>query len=102
MALFKWLSTIAPNSNLNAFHPVIEALGFEVEQSISSQYQLYASDPPRATVEQSSRVSVLISRCNKDTFDVTIEVRSSEPMLRKGTRCELKAKALQAALEQNL
>jgi hypothetical protein len=86
---------------LEIFTPPIEALGFEVDQHISSQYQLYALDPATSKVEIDSRVSILITRCNKDSRDITIEVRSSEPMLRKNTRCELKAKALQAALERN-
>ena len=101
MALFKWLIPISPNTELKSFDAVIEALGFEIDQSISSQYQLYATDPAISKVEIDSRVSILITRCNKDSCDFTIEVRSSEPMLRKNTRCELKAKELQAALERN-
>ena len=101
MALFKWLIPISPNTELKSFDAVIEALGFEIEQSISSQYQLYATDPAISKVEIDSRVSILITRCNKESPDFTIEVRSSEPMLRKNTRCELKAKELQAALERN-
>jgi hypothetical protein len=100
VALFKWLLPISPNTELKSFDAVIEALGFEIDQSISSQYQLYATDPAISKVEIDSRVSILITRCNKDSRDFTVEVRSSEPMLRKNTRCEQKAKELQAALEQ--
>jgi len=100
LALFKWLLPIAPSTDLKSFDPLVEALGFEIDQSISSQYQRYASDPSTQKVEHSSRVSILIMRCNKDSSDITIEVRSSEPMLRKNTRCELKAKELQTALER--
>jgi hypothetical protein len=101
LALFKWLVPIAPSTDLKSFDPLVVALGLEIDQSISSQYQRYASDPSTQKVEYSQRVSILITRCNKDSSDVTIEVRSSEPMLRKNTRCELKAKELQAALERN-
>jgi len=100
LALFKWLRPIAPDFDLKSFAPLIEALDLEIDQSISSQYQLYASDPVTSKVEHSSRVSVLVTRCNKDSRDVTIEVRSSELLPRKNTRCELKAKALQTALER--
>ena len=100
VALFKWFLPISPNTDLHPLHLLIERLGFEVDQSISSQYQLYASDPATSKVEYSSRVSILITRCNKDSCDLTIEVRSSEPMLRTNTRCEQKANALKEALEQ--
>ena len=101
MAFFKWLLPITPNTALQSLDAVVEALGFEIDQSISSQYQLYATDSAISKVEIDSRVSILITRCNKDSPDFTIEVRSSEPMLRKNTRCELKAKELKAALERN-
>jgi hypothetical protein len=100
VALFKWLLPISPNTDLQSLDAVVESLGFEIDQSISSKYQLYATDPATSKVEYSSRVSILITRCNKDSRDFTVEVRSSEPMLRKNTRCEQKAKELQAALEQ--
>ena len=100
MALFRWKRRIPTGKSLDYFLPLVGKLGLEVEHSISTQFQLYASDSPTAAVEQASRVSVLIIRCSRDSSDVTIEVRSSEPMLRKNTRCESKAKALQKALDE--
>jgi len=94
VALFKWLLPISPNTDLQSLGAVVESLGFEIDQSISSQYQLYASDPVTSKFKYSSRIGILITRCNEDSRDVTIEVRSSEPMLSNNTRCELKAKEL--------
>ncbi len=102
MALFKWLHPISSDTELESFHSVIEELGFEIDQSISSEYQLFAKDPARSKVEWKSMLSILLTRCSKESCDVFIEVRSSESTLRKDTRCELKAKELKVALEQNL
>ena len=102
MALFKYLLPISSDTELKSFNSVIEELGFDIDQSISSEYQLFAKDPATSKVEWESIVSILIARCNKDSCDVFIEVRSSEPTLKKNTRCELKAKELKVALEQNV
>jgi hypothetical protein len=102
VALFKWLHPISSDTELKSFNSVIEALGLDIDQSISSEYQLFAKDTAISKVEWKSMVSILITRCNKENCDVFIEVRSNEPTLKKDTRCELKAKELKAALEQNL
>ena len=102
MALFKWLHPISPDTKLKSFNSVIEALGFDIDQSISSEYQLFAKDPAISKVEWKSMISILITRCNKESCDVFIEVKSNEHTLKKDTRCELKAKELKVALEQNL
>ncbi len=102
MALFKYLLPISSDTELKSFNSVIEELGFDIDQSISSEDQLFAKDPATSKVEWESIVSILIARCNKDSCDVFIEVRSSEPTLKKNTRCELKAKELKVALEQNV
>ncbi len=102
VALVKWLHPISSDTELKSFNSAIEALGFDIDQSISSEYQLFAKDPAISKVEWKSMVSILITRCNKESCDVFIEVRSGEPTLKKDTRCELKAKELKVALEQNL
>ena len=100
LALFRWKCWIPAGESLDYFLPLIDKLGLEVERTISTKFQLYASDSPTAAVDQISQVSVLILRCSCNSSDVTIELRSGEPMLRKNTRCESKAKALQKALDE--
>ena len=100
LALFRWKCWIPAGESLDYFLPLIDKLGLEVERTISTKFQLYASDSPTAAVDQISQVSVLILRCSCNSSDVTKQLRSGEPMLRKNTRCESKAKALQKALDE--
>lgn len=102
MALFKWLLPISSNTELKSFNSIIEELGFDIDQSISSEYQLFAKDPATSKVEWKSIISIIITRCNKESCYINIEVRSSEPALKTNTRCELKSKELKVALEQNV
>jgi len=102
VALVKWLHPISSDTEIKSFNSAIEALGFDIDQSISSEYQLFVKDSAISKVEWKSMVSILITRCNKESCDVFIEVRSGEPTLKKDTRCELKAKELKVALEQNV
>jgi hypothetical protein len=92
------LLPISPNTDLPSLDVVVESFGFEIDQSISSEYQLYARDPATSNFEYSSRVSITITRCNKNSRDFAIEARCSEPVPRKSARCERRAKALQKAL----
>ena len=98
VALFKWLSSVVPGGGINSLIPLIEELGFKFQQSVSTKYHLYAIDPPEAKVKPNARVSILISCDDKDLNRVAVEVRSGEAMLKKGTRCEFKAKLLRVHL----
>ena len=65
---------ISPNTGLPSLDAVVESFGFEIDQSISSENQLYATDPATSNFEYSSRVGITITRCNKDGRDFAIEV----------------------------
>jgi hypothetical protein len=88
--LFKWLLPISPNTDLQSLDAVVESFGFEIDHFISSENQLFATDPATSNFEYNSRVSIAITRCNKDSRDFAIEARCSEPVPRK--ECALCAK----------
>jgi hypothetical protein len=100
--LFKWLLPISPNTDLQSLGAVVESFGFEIDHFISSENQLYATDPATSNFEYSSRVSIAITRCNKDSRDFAIEARCSEPVPRKSARCERKSKSASKRTWRNL
>lgn len=95
MALFKWVAKVEGDDLLASMARRVETLGLEIDKEISTSAQLYASDPTQSKVRHESRVNVLATWSNKAIGEVQLEVRSAEPMLRKGTRCEETAEALQ-------
>ena len=98
MALFKWLICIEADSLREAIGSAIERAGLVINQAVSSEYALFASDPSEATLHHERRVSLLASWSDRSAREVLIEVRSDEPLLRSGTRCELTAMTLQKYL----
>lgn len=94
MALFAWLTTVQSLDEGSALADGIASLGLKIDPAASSSAQLFASDPVDAPLRLSMRVTVLASWSNQSSGEVKIEVRSAEPMLRYGTRCEMTANAL--------
>ncbi len=94
MALYTWLSTTPRTPLLSTFSAVFDELGLVVLQDASGEQQLYAEESLGRGLPHSSKVNVLVSWTSASRSECQIEVRSSEPMLKKGTRCEQIANAL--------
>jgi len=71
-------------------------LGLEIDPLVSSEMQVFASDPAGSTAAYGCRIKVFATWTDRLAGEVQFEVMSDEPMLRVGTRCELTAMALQA------
>lgn len=95
MALFEWHTTLQAQDLCSQLRAGITSLGLVIDPLTSNHVQLFASDPVDTPMRHASRVTVLAAWTNQAQGEVKIEVRSQEPMLRKGTRCETTALALQ-------
>jgi hypothetical protein len=73
-------------------------LDLVISKEISNGYQLYASDRLGAELKPESQVKVLVSWASRNPQELQVEVRSHEPLLRSGTRCEHIAIALKRLL----
>lgn len=100
MALFKWFSQIEGSCISSALQASVEELGLAIDPSLCHRGQLFASDPINALTRHHTRVTVLATWSDKSSHEVQIEVRSDEPLLRSGTRCETLATALKQALDR--
>ena len=94
MALFEWLTTLQSLEQDSSLAEGVASLGLVVDAAACSRVQLYASDPVNAPLRHAARVSVLVAWTNQASREAKIEVRSAEPLLRSGTRCEITANAL--------
>lgn len=97
MALFKWLSDTNQSCLIALMQDQVVSLGMTVDSSVSNSQQLYAVDSLTSEISQQSRVKLIASWTNQSAGELQIEVLSDEPLLLKGTRCELMAIELQRA-----
>jgi hypothetical protein len=98
MAVFKWMSRYPSYNQHSELQNVIENLGLAINDEISNPSQLFATNPNSARLKANTRITVLATWIDRNNHDLQVEVRSDEPMLRSGTRCEQIAKALQQSL----
>ena len=68
-----------------------------IDPSVSSASQVLAADRPNCGLPMAQRVTVLASWNCSRSREAQLEVRSSEPQLRQGTRCQRIAEELQRA-----
>ena len=94
MALYTWLSTTSEDCLRSLFEPAFRELGLEIMKEASGEHQIYAEDSYVIGFPHSSRVNVLVTWTSAEKSQFQIEVRSSEAMLKRGTRCEEVAVAL--------
>jgi len=66
-----------------------------VDPHVSSPNQVLAADSPSCGLPMSQRVTVLASWNCSRSRECQLEVRSSEPQVRQGTRCQRIAEQLQ-------
>ena len=95
MALFEWHTRLRSDNLERELRQGIESLGLVVDESTTSHAQLFACDPHDHRIHYAHRVSVIAAWTNQRSGEVKIEVRSQEPMLKKETRCQTLATALQ-------
>jgi hypothetical protein len=95
MALYRWIAK-AQSSDLSQWAEVIlGSTAISIDRDVSTNQQIFARDPSDASIPIDERVSVILSWNDIKQGEAQIEVRSNEPLLKAGTRCELIAKALQ-------
>ena len=99
MALYRWISQGPDRERLQG--SVVEQLtrlGLRVQPALSTESQLVAKDPDDGSQPIMARVTVLLSRLSRGGHEWQVEVRSSESMARRATRCALVADSLQRVL----
>lgn len=102
MALFQWIVSIDHKDLLKRIESAIEQMGMEVDREFSKNGSIYARDRDGAKTAASSRVTVIATPNNGSKNEYLLEVRSSEPMLKRGTRCEQVASAIQASISSKI
>ena len=100
LALFQWIVEADHTDLLARMNFLVDCLGLQIDQEYSSGVMIFARDKERARLPLPARVTVIISANNGSDNEFQVEVRSSEPMLRSETRCELVAAELQKALSR--
>jgi len=96
VARFQWIAASKRQDPLRDFDGAIEQLGLVIDPELSSSVSIYAREQVGAKTLANARVTVIISTTTGPKDEFPIEVRSSEPMLKRGTRCEQIATELQA------
>ena len=94
MAFHTWISAPQGDSLIDIFSNRLRELGLEICQEASGEKQIYAVESSNIGVVKYSKVNVLVSWVCSSKSKCQIEVRSSEPMLKKETRCSILANAL--------
>ena len=95
MALFSWITSVESDALLDSLADPLHQLGLVVDASVSSASQVLAADDPNCGLPVAQRVTVLASWNCTRSRECQLEVRSSEPQLKPGTRCQQIAERLQ-------
>lgn len=101
MALFRWIAVVDHwPSLLRRLEDALDGFGMEIVEEFSSNSSIYATDRivANAAITVNSKVTVIVTPDNALKKEFLIEVRSSKPMLKQGTRCEQIASALKASV----
>ncbi len=95
MALFSWITSVDSDVLIDALAEPLQQLGLVVDPYVSGHSQVLAADSPDCGLPIAQRVTVLASWNCSHSREAQLEVRSSEPQLRQGTRCQQIAEQLQ-------
>ena len=98
MATYQWISSNDGQQCRDEIQSSLKELGLEVDSTISQGATIYTCDAVGSNVPPYSRVVVIISTTNRSKNELQVEVRSSEPMIKKSTRCQTIAQALKAMI----
>ena len=88
MALFQWITKCPDDLRADSLALALQPLGLDVDPDFTSHAQIVLRDRQAEPLALDSRVTVMASIVNRTRQEVQLEVRSSEPMLSRGTRCE--------------
>ena len=97
MALFSWITCVDSDALLDALAEPLQQLGLVIDPQVSNPSQVLATDHPNCDLPMAQRVTVMASWNCSRSREAQLEVRSSEPQLRSGTRCQQIAEQLQRA-----
>ncbi len=98
MALYQWISSVKWDGLEQRLLECLQETGLEIDPEFSKGKIIYASDGDGCKCAWNARVNLIISPNNTTTNEYVVEVRSSEPMLKKGTRCEQIASKVKTAI----
>ena len=97
MALFSWIASVDSDALVDALAEPLQQLGLVVDPSVSGATHVLAADRPNCGLPMAQRVTVLASWNCSRSREAQLEVRSAEPQVRQGTRCQQIAEQLQQA-----
>jgi hypothetical protein len=98
MALFRWIVRHERSELLSRAQSAIDSVGLEIDNEFSNAVNILAREKEGSKVNANARATVTISPNGGELDEFQVEVRSSEPMLKKGTRCEHVANVLRVLL----
>ena len=98
MALFQWIAEGERDALEERLRLSITKLGLEIDQELSKNTGIYARDSKESRYSAKSRITVAIYPSNSTRTEHQIEIRSSEAMLSRGTRCEKVAFAVKSVI----
>ena len=98
MALYQWITSIEHVEVNRQLFKCLQENNLELDPEISNGKIIYARDGNKSKCAWNTRVDIIISPNNGMTDEYVVEVRSSEPMLKKGTRCEEVATILKTVI----
>jgi hypothetical protein len=98
LALFQWIAVSERQDLLDRLTSAAIRLNLEIDQEFSNSVTIYARDKTGVSTPANARVTVIISPNNGTRDEFQVEVRSSELMLKRGTRCEQIATDLMAVI----
>ena len=94
MATYEWVASVENSDMRSALSNCLAGIGFQIDNDWTTDKQLFAVCTPDAELGYKSCIKLITSWTNEQKCLLKIEVRSDEPALRSGTRCEHKAKML--------
>jgi hypothetical protein len=98
VALFQWIAAAERQELLDRLDSAVTRLNLEIDRKFSNSVTIFARDKDGLRTPVNARVTVMISPNNGTRDEFQVEVRSSEPMLKRGTRCEQIATDLKAVI----
>ena len=98
MSLYQWITCIEQVDVNRQLLICLQENNLELDPEFSSGKIIYARDGNKSKCAWNTRVDIIISPNNGMTDEYVVEVRSSDPMLKKGTRCEEVATLLKTVI----
>ncbi len=88
MALYQWITSIEHDEVNRQLLECLQENNLELDLEFSNGKTIYARDGNKSKCAWNTRVDIIISTNNSTRNEYLVEVRSSEAMLKKGTRCQ--------------